>query len=171
MPPTDVRSALQDVRLCLARLSRLAAPLRHQPLEAALDALSKPIATINLGTADDRMADAEPDAAPVMWPDDSSDSKPAPDGGAASTALIHAVHRLRSAMAGGETSGETSGAACGDGPTGECRALLLAAASDARHASSAAESRRAAAAAAASKRLAAETVLPRPPLPTAPERR
>ena len=63
------------------------------------------------------MADAEPIAAPNDT-DDSSDSKPALDGGAAGALW------LRSAIADG-ASGEASGIAADDGPTGECRALLL----------------------------------------------
>jgi hypothetical protein len=57
------RTALRDVRQCPARLSRLAArgsaPQRLQQLQAALYALSKPIASTSPGTTDECMADAE----------------------------------------------------------------------------------------------------------------
>jgi hypothetical protein len=94
--------------------------------------------------------DAEPVTAPTD-PDNSSNSKPAFDGGAA----IHAMAPIRYCR---RRSERPSGVISGDGPTGESRVLLLAAAPVARHVTSAAESRRAAAATAASKRLAAETV-------------
>jgi hypothetical protein len=57
------RTALRDVRQCLARLSRLAArgsaPQRLQQLKAALYALSNPIASTSPGTTDECMANAE----------------------------------------------------------------------------------------------------------------
>ena len=152
MLPSGSRASLHEVRQCLARLSRLAAPHRHQPLEAALDALTKPITSSFSNEADVCMVDAEPVATPADALDDSSDAL---DGGAAGD-LISAVDRFRAAIAGGETDG-------GGELLGECRALVLTAADDARHAASAAERRRAAATSAVSKRIAAETVSAAPP--------
>ncbi len=92
--PSGSLPSLHDVRQCLARLSRLAEPhRRHQPLEAALDALTKPIATIAScisAKADVCMVDAEPVAKEADALDDSSDTL---DGGAEG-ALFSAVHRF-----------------------------------------------------------------------------
>ena len=81
--PSGSRASLHEVRQCLARLSRLAgvaATHRHQPLEAELDALTKPITSSFSTEADVCMVDAEPVATPADALDDSSDKL---DGGAA----------------------------------------------------------------------------------------
>ena len=120
--------------------------------EAKAESGNSPFAT-RLQPAALTQTNAEPVTA-TTDPDNSSNRKPAFDGGAAG-ALIHAMAPIRYCR---RRSERPSGIISGDGPTGESRVLLLAAASVARHIASAAESRRAAAAAAASKRLAAETV-------------